>query len=292
VDLCRSFGADGGQMEIDQLESTEPAYLAEVKRRCGDTFFLELSVDGKVLEDEDRYAQMAATARALGVPRIRIALLRGRRYETFKGPEDWGAFASHWREVVPRAKGMIERHGIPVGIENHKDWTTDELVDLLKSVGSPLLGACVDFGNNLAFLEDPLRTAEKLAPFAVTTHLKDMAVRPYEKGFELSEVPLGTGILPLAKMVAVLRKGRPDLPLCLEMMTRDPLLVPYKDDAYWAPFGKRDDARIRSFETTVLSKAWPKPLPRVTGLEAAARLAAEDDNVKSCMAYARSVLHE
>ena len=33
----------------------------------------------------------------------------------------------------------------------------------------------------------------------MTTHLKDMAVRPSPDGFELSEVPLGEGIVPLAE---------------------------------------------------------------------------------------------
>ena len=82
-----------------------------------------------------------------------------------------------------------------------------------------------------------------------------MALRPYEGGFELSEVPLGTGICPLAKMIEVLRQARPRLPMCLEMITRDPLKVPYRDDGYWASFGGRDAARIAAFEARVLSKA-------------------------------------
>jgi len=291
VDLCKSFGADGGQMDVAQLESKDPAALAALKRRLEETGqFLELSVEGKYLEDAERYAELASVARALGVTRLRVALLRGRRYEDFKTAEDWESFAGHWRKTLPRAKGFVEKHGLAVGIENHKDFRTNELIELLSSVGSPLVGACVDFGNNVAFLEDPLETAEKLAPFAITTHLKDMAVRPYEKGFELSEVPLGTGFLPLEKIVAVLRKSRPEIPLCLEMMTRDPLKVPYLDDAYWTTFGGRDEARIERFRAHALSKAWTSPLPRVTHLPPADMLAAEDDNVKKCLAYSRQKL--
>jgi sugar phosphate isomerase/epimerase len=291
VDLCKSFGADGGQMDVAQLESKDASALAALRRRLDESRqFLELSVEGKYLEDADRYAELASVARALGVTRLRVALLRGRRYEDFKRAEDWEAFAAHWRKTLPRAKGFVEKHGLAVGIENHKDFRTNELIELLGSVGSRLVGACVDFGNNVAFLEDPLATAEKLAPFAITTHLKDMAVRPYDQGFELSEVPLGTGFLPLEKMVAVLRKSRPDIPLCLEMMTRDPLKVPYLDDGYWTTFGGRDEAKIERFRAHALSKAWAAPLPRVTHLPPAEMLAAEDDNVRKCLAYARSHL--
>ena len=152
------------------------------------------------------------------------------------------------------------------------------------------LGACVDFGNNVSLLEDPLATTETLAPFAVTTHLKDMAVRPYERGFELSEVPLGEGFLPLARIVDVLRRAKPGLHFCLEMITRDPLKVPYRDDVYWVTYGRRDPARVAAFEKAVLSKASAAPLPRITGLSPEAMQAAEDDNVRKCAAYAKGTL--
>ena len=178
-----------------------------------------------------------------------------------------------------------------MGIENHKDWRADELVELIRSVGSPYLGACVDFGNNISLLEDPLDTVTRLAPYAITTHLKDMALRPYEGGFELSEVPLGTGICPLAKMIEVLRSARPKLPMCLEMITRDPLKVPYRDDSYWASFGGRDEARIAAFEKRVLSRARKEPLPRVSGSSLEAMQAQEDENVRLSTAFARDTLH-
>jgi sugar phosphate isomerase/epimerase len=177
-----------------------------------------------------------------------------------------------------------------VGIENHKDWRAEELVELVRSVDSHYLGVCVDFGNNLALLEDPLDTARALAPYAVTTHLKDMAVRPYERGFELAEVPLGTGICPLKQMIDVLCAARPEVPLCLEMITRDPLKVPYRDDAYWASHGGRDRGRIDRFEADILSRASAEPLPRVSGLSLEAMQAREDENVRLSTAFARDTL--
>jgi sugar phosphate isomerase/epimerase len=291
LDLCRSFGADGCQMDESQLSSTSADYLDGIRRRLDEAgLFLELSVSGKILEDETLFAERVALGRKLGAARFRVALLHGRRYENFPTAAKWQEFAEHWKRALPRAKPWLEHHRMPVGIENHKDFRIRELSDLLRSVDSPYLGVCLDFGNNLAFLEDPLELAEALAPFAVTTHLKDMAVRPYADGFELSEVPLGTGVLPLREMTEVIRKHRPEAPLCLEMITRDPLQVPYLQDGYWTTFGGRDGALIDRFRAKVLAKASAAPLPRTSGLTLEQMIAAEDDNVRLCAAYARANL--
>jgi sugar phosphate isomerase/epimerase len=152
------------------------------------------------------------------------------------------------------------------------------------------VGACVDFGNNIALLEDSVDVARKLAPYAVTTHLKDMAVARYAQGFELSEVPLGEGIVPLKRITDILREAKPDIHLCLEMITRDPLKVPYRDDRYWATFKKRDPLRIQKFEASILSQTSSRPLPRISGLASAEMLNAEDDNVRRSVNYAKKSL--
>jgi sugar phosphate isomerase/epimerase len=291
IDLCRSFAADGCQLEIGQLASTTPEYLDGIKRKLGEAgLFVELAAPGKLFEDESYFAEVARVARALGAERLRIALLNGRRYEDFATREAWLAFATRWRKAVPAAKRSIEQHKLGLGIENHKDWRAEELVELIRSVDSPYLGACVDFGNNVSLLEDPLDTVTQLSPYAITTHLKDMALRPYADGFELSEVPLGAGLCPLAKMIAVLRKAKPKLPMCLEMITRDPLKVPYKTDKYWASFGGRDAARLAAFEAGVLSKASAEELPRVSTLGLDKMQEREDENVRRSTAYARESL--
>ena len=204
--------------------------------------------------------------------------------------EDWRSFLERWRKALPRSAGWLEKEDLQAGIENHKDYLGMELAELLRSIGSAHLGACVDFGNNLALLEDPMATVEALAPFAVTTHLKDMAVRPYDGGFELSEVPLGQGILPLARMVDALKKARPDVDFCLEMITRDPLKVPYVEDGYWVTYKKRDPAREEAFRRAVLAKASAEPLPRISTLTPEQMRDAEDANVRACVAYAKGTL--
>src|SRR5262249_56412702 len=127
----------------------------------------------RAVESEDEVARMAAAARQLGVSRLRVAWLSGRRYEDFHEMAKWKEFAAQWQKTLEKAEPALKKHGLLVGVENHKDWLADEQCAMLKRIGSEYLGACVDFGNNLALLEDSLEVADKLAPYAVTTHFKN-----------------------------------------------------------------------------------------------------------------------
>ena len=86
-------------------------------------------------------------------------------------------------------------------------------------------------------LDDPMETVEKLAPYTFNVHFKDMAVSETATGFQMSEVPLGDGILDLKAMVDTIRRAKPDVYFSLEMITRGPLEIPCVTDKYWATFG-------------------------------------------------------
>ncbi|MEW5975754.1 MAG: TIM barrel protein [Acidobacteriota bacterium] len=290
IDLCKSFGGDGCQMEISQLEVADADYLDKIRKAAEDkAMFLELSVGAAVLQDADALGRVAAIAQGLGVKRIRMAV-NGRRYEEFFDFQKWKEFHDHWQRVFEQAEPQLKQHGLYAGIENHKEWMADELATILTKISSPHLGACVDFGNNLALLEDSIAVAEKLGPFAVTSHLKDMAVMEHEEGFLLSEVPLGQGILPLAKIMEILRRSRPDIRFCLEMITRDPLKVPCLTDQYWASHEKRDAQRIEAFKKSILSHSLTQPLPKISTMSSQRMLAVEDDNIRRSVAYSKRTL--
>jgi sugar phosphate isomerase/epimerase len=123
------------------------------------------------------------------------------------------SFAVHKRRLGAMLKKLLpaaEDHGIVLAMENHIDLTSDEMTDLITSIDSPWLGVCLDTGNNLRLHEDPLVVAEKLAPFARATHVKDLWVRrgdPKDFAFWPS-VPLGKGLVDIDKVIGFLRKAR------------------------------------------------------------------------------------
>ena len=179
---------------------------------------------------------------------------------------------------------------MPIGVENHKDWTIEEMVPLMKRYGSEYLGACVDWGNNISLLDDPMELVEALAPFAVNSHIKDMAVQEYEDGFLLAEVPLGQGILDLKGMLAVIHKARPKVRFSLDMLTRNPLKIPCLTGKYWMTFPSRSGKHLARTLKMVKDNKTRKPLQWLDGLDREAQVRAEAANIAECVAYARDAL--
>src|SRR5213076_65447 len=217
---------------------------------------------------------------------VRTAMLGGRRYETFDSAEAFRQFAKQSWKSLTLAEPVARRHGIKLAVENHKDWRVPELVDILKRISSEYVGLCVDTGNNIALLEDPMEVVEALAPFAFSTHLKDMAVQEYEEGFLLSEVPLGEGFLDLKEMVAILQKANPTIQFNLEMITRDPLKIPCLTPKYWATMENVPAAQLAAALAMVRRNAAKKPLPHTSGLDLDRQIEVEDENVRASFAYA------
>jgi sugar phosphate isomerase/epimerase len=291
IELCTCAGAAGCQIDLSQIDEHDAGALQRLRddiERLG--LFVELSIPASTIEARERFDAVVAIARALGASTFRVALLMGRRYESFPSMAAWRAFVERWRATLRHIAPAVEDAGMWIGVENHKDWLASELADLLGSVNSPHVGACVDFGNNLALLEEPLAVVSTLAPWVVTTHLKDMAVAATEEGLNLSEVPLGDGLLPLAAMIATLRRARPDVRFVLEMITRDPLPVPYRRDAYWTTREPADRVGGEQLAARLLETPHARALPQTTGLTTAAAVGLEDEHVRICTAHAKTVL--
>ena len=288
LEYSNSLGASGVQMGLESLTDDD---LERLRRRAEELeMAVEVDLELPKPDDSGEFERAVARAKRAGAVCLRSACLGGRRYETFQSLEEWKRFVAESREKIRRALPILEKNEIPLGLENHKDWTADELAALMKEFGNHLLGVCLDTGNNLALLDGPMEVIQALAPFAVTTHFKDMAVEESSDGFLLSEVPLGEGILDLRAIVKTLRDARPKVKINLEMITRDPLNIPCLTDRYWATFPDRNGRYLARTLELVRGHKPRRPLPRVTGLDPRARAALEESNVKSCLQYAREKL--
>ncbi|MBN8417438.1 MAG: sugar phosphate isomerase/epimerase [Verrucomicrobia bacterium] len=234
--------------------------------------------------DVGRFEQEVRIAKEAGAVIFRSAT-GGRRYELFSSLEDF----KHWKDGALKSMQLAEpvarRQKVKIGIENHKDFHAAELAEVLGRLSSPHLGACVDTGNSIALLEDPMVVVETLAPYAVTTHIKDMAVQETATGFLLSEVPLGEGILDLPKMFALFEKYNPEVNYLLEMITRDPLDIPCLKPGYWATFPEKPGTELARTLTMVRERRAEK-MPKTTGLHLEAALEFEETNIVKCLRVA------
>lgn len=272
------------------LASTAPDYLKKVHDRAAQLgMYLEITTS-LPKEDDAAFDATVRAAKEAGASCLRSVCLGGRRYETFSTLAEWKAFAAESRARLGRAVRIVEKHRLPLGLENHKDWTVEEMVPLLESYRSEYLGACIDWGNNMSLCDDPLAVVEALAPFAVSSHIKDMAVEEYPGGFLLAEVPLGQGMLPLKPMLAAIQKARPGARFSLDMLTRNPLRVPCLEEKYWATFTARNGVYLARALRMVRANKPPRPLVVIDGLDQDARVALEQANVRQSLDYARDDL--
>jgi sugar phosphate isomerase/epimerase len=289
LEYCHQLGAGGVQIGVGSRDSDYPNKL-RAKAEGYEMYFEGQASLPQQSSDVDRFDAEILAAREAGAAVVRTAMLGGRRYETFDSAEAFRQFAEKSWQSLTLAEPILKKHRVRLAIENHKDRRLPELLDLLKRISSEYVGVCVDVGNNIALLEEPMAVVEALAPFAFSTHIKDMAVQEYEEGFLLSEVPLGEGYLDLKKMAAVLQKANPTIQFNLEMITRDPLKIPCLTKKYWATMEGVPAAQLAGALGMVRKNAATKPLPHTNGFDLDRQLAMEDDNVKVSFVYAREHL--
>ncbi|MBS1811682.1 MAG: TIM barrel protein [Acidobacteria bacterium] len=279
LEKCHALGAGGVQTGLN-------GDLKKLRARADELgMYLEGMVSIPRNGDMSALEKGLSDCQAAGVTIARAAMLGGRRYETFKTLKEWKDWVDQSHNALRLAMPIIEKYKVTVALENHKDWTLEDFLRLLRTYQSQYLQVCLDFGNNISLLDDPYELVEGLAPYAKSTHIKDMGLQPYEDGFLLSEVALGEGMLDLPRIVATIQKANPNTKFSLEMITRDPLKVPCLTKQYWEVFPDRNGKYLAQIFKLVQQKSSRKPLPTVDQLSREERAKVEEDNVKACFRY-------
>lgn len=207
------LGVDGVSLESCFLERLDPGYLGELKavldeRRLERVFAwghpngLEA---GRNVEAWKSMNALIPRARCLGAQVMRIvASSLAYRFEPHQPQLD--AIVAMLRESVRIAAD----HGVILAIENHIDYTSEEIYQVLERVGSESLKVNFDTGNTLRVMEDPVKAARRLGHFTVATHTKDVAacrhVAP-EEWYFFSSVPVGTGLIDIPGVARALKES-------------------------------------------------------------------------------------
>jgi sugar phosphate isomerase/epimerase len=288
IDYCHSLGLGGAEVALPPTEASAIAGLKD-KIQSYDMhviFNIPLPASAAEVDKFDEYVKAAKEVGAFGLH----AALTGRRYEDFRTMAEFQKSFERNQMMVALAEPVLRRNKVRLALENHKGWRAVEQAAWMKRLGSEYVGVHFDFGNNVSFLEDPMFTLETLKPWIFSGHIKDMGVQPYADGFLLSEVPFGEGFLDLKKMVDILRQKDPNMPLDLEMITRDPLKVPIYTDQYWATFEDVPGRQVAHMMKIIQQNSSKKPLPSTAGLDLPARRKLEEDYNVACIRYARQNL--
>ena len=289
LDRCKQLGGGGIQIDVKNWTTDFAGKVRDKRESLG--LYLEGSIGlPKKAEDVAAFEQAVARAREAGAGILRTVCSSGRRYETYHSAEAFQDMKKNALASIQLAEPILRKYKVKLAVENHKDWRAKELVTLLQRVSSEWVGATIDFGNNISLLEDPMEVVQTLAPYAFTTHIKDMGLEEYPNGFLLSEVALGKGILDIPKMVEVCRQKNPAVTFNLEMITRDPLQIPCLTNEYWETFADLPATDLARTLRTARQQKANTPLPRISQLDTEGKLAAEEANIVACLAYSKEKL--
>jgi len=143
-------------------------------------------------------------------------------------------------KVLRAVRSQALDAGVRIAVENHAgDMQAREVKTLIEAAGKDFVGSCLDTGNPMWVVEDPLLSLEILAPYVATSHVRDSAVFEHPRGAAAQWVALGDGSVDFARFVELYRKLCPSASIQLEIITgRPPEVLPYLEPDFWKPFQK------------------------------------------------------
>jgi len=124
-----------------------------------------------------------------------------------------------------------ERYKVTLAIENGRHTAAVDLAALIQAAQSEWIGACFDMGNALTVPENPVESAEVLAPFCKSAHLKDFQVYRSVDGAVLVNCPLGSGNVEIVDVLRVLKTQQPSMTVFLQTAA-ERLHVPVLNDEF------------------------------------------------------------
>ena len=115
----------------------------------------------------------------------------------------------------------LEEARVHLAIENHDRFPAATFAEIIRQVGSPWVGICLDTVNSFGTLEGPEIVVKTLAPFVLNLHVKDFSIRraDHQMGFTIEGTPAGRGRLDVPWLLRELREAGRDPNAILELWT-------------------------------------------------------------------------
>jgi 3-oxoisoapionate decarboxylase len=233
---------------MEDYESYEPAYLQKVKDQAAR---LNISIDsgmGCICPTSKSFPKNGRPARDQILEGLRVAKGVGATaMRCFLGSSadrlSPGGIEPHMEATIKLFRSVRSEAldlGVKIALENHSgDMQAREVKTIIEEAGKDYVASCLDTGNPMWCVEDPFVTLETLAPYVVTTHVRDSAVFEVPRGAAAQWVALGDGCVDFVKFVARFRELCPKSSMQLEIITgRPPTVLPYLETEFWKAFSK------------------------------------------------------
>ena len=234
---------------------------------------------------EEQIARMAGAARTVGSHIVRCVM--GSAADR-TGAIPLEAHIENTARVLRNVRARVVDAGLKVAIENHAgDLQAREVKMLIEAAGTDFVGSCLDSGNPLWTIEDPHLTLETLAPYVLTSHVRDTAVWNTPQGAAVAWTRMGEGNIGMEDYIREYAAKCPGHTLSLEVIVTGPRFYNYRDPKFWDAYRKTPAWEFARF-LALAEKGTPREAPpRVSGEAAVAR---ELEDVEASIRWTRAFL--
>ena len=271
LDYAKQWGAEVVHFsEIRFLGGLEPDHLRQVRAHAG-KLGIEVEIgmrsicptskmfDPRQGTAEEQITRMIDSAKIAGSRIVRAVL--GSAADRV-GPLGIEGNIENTVKVLRAVRSRVLDNGLKIAIENHAgDMQARELKMLIEEAGKDFVGACLDSGNPLWTIEDPHLTLETLAPYVLTSHIRDTAVWAVPEGAAVAWVRMGDGNIGIDDYVRKYVELCPGRALSLEVIVvGQPRIFAYHEPKFWEPYRKTPAWEFARF-TALVDKGKPHPNP-------------------------------
>jgi sugar phosphate isomerase/epimerase len=243
LDYCAKWKADVVHFsEIRFIGTLQPDHLRKVREHAA-KHGIELEIgmrsicpssksfDASQGTAEQQIERMVAAASAAGSRIVRAFL--GTMNDR-PGPVPIEAHIENTIKVLRNVRSRVVDSSVKIAIENHAgDMQARELKMLIEGAGKDFVGACLDSGNPLWVVEDPHLTLETLAPYVLTSHIRDTVVWRIPEGAAVQWVRMGEGNIGIDRYLRRYLELCPDKAITLEIIVTGARKFAYLDPRFW-----------------------------------------------------------
>ena len=250
LDYAASLHLDNVQISsLKDYESLDPIHLQKVRdhaERLGITIDagtgcicpLSTSWDKSAGTGPEAVLEGLTVAKAVGARVMRC--VQGSFADRRNDQTPLEACMEETIRVFRAVKSQALDLGVKIALENHAgDMQAREILTIIQESGPEFVGSCLDTGNPIWVMENPVVTMEVLGPHVLTTHVRDTAVFDHPRGAAWQWVALGEGNVDLRQIVSLHKQLCPQAAMNLEIITgRAPDILPYREQSSWKYFPK------------------------------------------------------
>ena len=228
--------------DLDVYESHDAGYLKDIKA-MGDDLGIEIQAgtggicpsstafNDKYGNAEEHLDLAIRVSSAVGSGVVRCYMGRSQDRATEGGLE---ARMEDTIRVLKAVRPQAMDAGVTIAVENHAgDMQAWQLVELIEKAGPEFVGATLDSGNATWTLEDPYTNLKILAPFAVSTGIRDSMLWRNEDGVSVQWTAMGEGLTDWNSYMDHYMQVCPDTPVQLEIISGFAFPFPVNREEFW-----------------------------------------------------------